>query len=153
MTRSMYSSALLVLIFAIVFPTDAAAHDAKHATESTMSNAIETQHVVVTPVFQHDIPNISGKTIRAVTVDYQPGGKSMPHRHGSAYIVAYVLSGAIRSQVDDAKIQVFKAGEHWIENPGAHHVVSENASATEPASLLAIFITNAGDERLVTFDQ
>lgn len=46
---------------------------------------------------------------------------------------------------------MFRAGESWTEPPGAYHPVSENASATEPASLLAIFVADTTDsERLVT---
>src|SRR5262245_21523061 len=53
-------------------------------------------------VFEHVIPNIDGKRMVAVVVTYPPGGKSMPHHHaGSAFIYAHVLSGAIRSRVDN----------------------------------------------------
>ena len=54
----------------------------------------------VKPVFQHAIPNIPGKKLVAVVVNYPPGGKSLPHHHAkSAFIYAYVLTGAIRSVV------------------------------------------------------
>ena len=75
------------------------------------------------------------------------------HRHaGSAFIYAYVLSGAIRSQVDDEPARVYRAGEAWFENPGAHHRVSANASNTEPARLLAVFIVDAADQQLMIPD-
>jgi quercetin dioxygenase-like cupin family protein len=107
----------------------------------------------VTPTFQHTIPNVPGKELVAVTVDYPPGGKSTSHRHASsAFIFAYVLEGEIRSQVDDQPVKVYKAGESWYENPGAHHKVSENASATRPAKLLAVFVVNPG-EALTTPDR
>jgi hypothetical protein len=32
--------------------------------------------------------------------------------------------------------RAYKAGESFVEPPGSEHLVSENASATEPASLL-----------------
>lgn len=108
----------------------------------------------ITPAFQYPIPNIPGKTVTALLVDYPPGAKTAPHRHGSAFVMAYVVSGAIRSQVDDGPVTVFHAGQSWSEQPHAHHRVSENASETEPAKLLAIFITSTkskGD--LVTFDK
>ncbi|SAL53803.1 cupin domain-containing protein [Caballeronia humi] len=107
----------------------------------------------ITPAFVEAMPNVPGKTMTALVVDYAPGGKSDPHRHGQAFVVAYVLSGAIRSQVNDGETRVFHAGEHWIEKPGAHHTVSENASDTEPAKLLAIFVADAKDKKLVTFDK
>jgi quercetin dioxygenase-like cupin family protein len=68
-------------------------------------------------------------------------------------VAAYVLSGAIRSQVDNGEVHVFHAGEHWTEKPGAHHTVSENASTTEPAKLLAIFVADNDDKQLVTYDK
>jgi quercetin dioxygenase-like cupin family protein len=86
-------------------------------------------------------------------VAYEPGGKAPAHHHPhSAFVTGYVLSGTIRSQVDDGETNVFHAGESWTENPGAHHTISENASATEPASLLAIFVVDTDDNKLVTFD-
>jgi quercetin dioxygenase-like cupin family protein len=115
--------------------------------------AQSTSGGTVTPAFREQIPNIPGKSIVAVVVNYAPGGKTPPHHHArSAFVTAYVVSGAIRSQVDDGKVQVFRAGESWHENPGAHHRVSENASATEPASLLAIFVVDSNDTELTTFD-
>ncbi len=111
-------------------------------------------HETVTPAFRHEIPNIPGKSLVSAVVSYAPGAKSVPHHHaGSAFIYAYVLSGAIRSQVDDGPVQVFHAGESWFEAPGAHHRVSENASDTEPAKLLAIFVVDTGDHVLTTPDK
>ena len=108
----------------------------------------------IAPAFQHAIPNIPGKSIIAVVVSYPPGVKTPPHRHaGSAFIVGYVLSGSIRSQVDDGEARVFHAGESFSEAPGAHHTMSENASATKPAKLLAIFVVDTDAKDLTTIDQ
>ena len=108
----------------------------------------------VTPAFREAIPNIPGKSLIAVVVNYPPGGKTPAHRHAkSAFITGYVLSGEIRSQVDDGPVQVFKAGESFTEKPGAHHRVSENASATEPAKLLAIFVVDSNEAELTTIDK
>ena len=68
-------------------------------------------------------------------------------------MTAYVLSGAIRSQVDGGEVRVFHAGESWSEKPGARHDISENASTTEPATLLAIFIVDSTDTELTTIDK
>jgi len=107
----------------------------------------------VTPVFQQAISNIPGKSFAANVVDYAPGGKSASHRHAaSAFIYAHVLSGAIRSQVDDGPARIYRAGEKWFEAPGSHHRVSENASATEPARLLAVFVVDEDDHPLTTPD-
>lgn len=105
----------------------------------------------VKPVFDHVIPNIPGKSLIALVVTYPPGGKSPSHLHaGSAFIYAHVLSGAIRSQVNDELAKVYRVGEGFYEVPGSHHKVSENASNSEPASLLAVFIVDSNDNPLTT---
>lgn len=110
-------------------------------------------HEPVTPAFSAPIPNVSGKSLVSAVVDYPPGAKSPPHRHAtSAFVYAFVVSGAIRSQVGDAPAQVYRAGESFSEPPGAHHAISENASDTEPARLLAVFVLDTGDHPLTTPD-
>jgi quercetin dioxygenase-like cupin family protein len=101
-------------------------------------------------VFSQKLPNVPGKTLTAVAVDYAPGGTSKPHHHAGV-VFAYVVSGEIRSQVDEGEARVYKAGESFFEGPGAHHVVSENASRSKPAKLLAVFVADDGAD-LTTFD-
>jgi quercetin dioxygenase-like cupin family protein len=108
----------------------------------------------VKPVFAHVIPNTQGKSMVAVVVTYPPGAKSPAHHHArSAFIYAYVLSGAIRSQVGDVPAKVYKVGEGFYEVPGSHHSISENASDKDPASLLAVFVVDSQDNPLTTPDQ
>ena len=103
--------------------------------------------------FNNPIPNIPGKSLLAVVVSYPPGAKNKAHHHApSAFITAYVLEGAVRSQVDDGPVKVYHAGESFTEKPGAHHRISENASATEPAKMLAIFVLDTGAAPLSTPD-
>jgi quercetin dioxygenase-like cupin family protein len=107
----------------------------------------------VKQTFLEKIPNIPGKSLRAFLVDYAPGGTSPSHTHDkSAFIFAYVLEGEIRSMVDDGPTKVFKAGETWFEVPGAHHRVSENASKTKPAKLLAVFVLDTDAKHPTTPD-
>jgi len=122
------------MAFAIAVPASA------HGTTET-----------VTPNFQHAIPNVPGKSLTAVIVDYPPGAASPVHRHaGSAFIYAYVVSGEVESQVDDAPKRVYRAGESFFEEPGAVHRISRNASKTKPAKLLAVFIADSNDQALTT---
>jgi len=110
------------------------------------------QNPVVHVVFDQST-NVPGKSLQAVTVSYPPGARSAAHHHAkSAFIMAYVISGAIRSQLEGEPARVYHAGETWSEGPGAHHTVSENASATEPAELLAVFLLDTGDAPLTTDD-
>jgi quercetin dioxygenase-like cupin family protein len=96
------------------------------------------------PVLAEHLPNVPGKTLTAIVVKYPPGGKSPAHHHAGS-VFAYVLTGHIRSQVSGAgPARVYGAGEVFFEPPGSQHLVSENASATEPASLLAVFVADDG---------
>jgi quercetin dioxygenase-like cupin family protein len=98
----------------------------------------------VRQVFSQVLPNVPGKALSAVVVSYAPGGKSAAHHHAGS-VFAYILSGAIRSQVStDGPAKVYKAGEFFFEPPGSSHLVSENVSQTEPASLIAIFVADEG---------
>ena len=107
----------------------------------------------VTVIFDHALPNVPGKSMKAVLVEYGPGASSRSHRHpASAFIYATVLEGAIRSQVNDGPEKVFRAGESWFEQPGDHHRVSANASDTEPARLLAVFVVDTAETKLVIED-
>ena len=107
----------------------------------------------VKPVFERALPNVPGKSLIALVVTYLPSGKSLPHWHArSAFIYAHVLTGAVRSRVGDEPAKVYHAGESFFEEPGAHHQTSENASDSEAASLLAVFIVDAGDKPLTVPD-
>jgi len=105
----------------------------------------------VTVVFQHELPNVPGKSVKGVLVEYGPGGFSVAHMHPkSAFIYATVIEGAIRSQVNDGPVTIYKAGQNWFEQPGDRHRVSANASETEPAKLLAVFVVDTNETELVT---
>jgi quercetin dioxygenase-like cupin family protein len=105
----------------------------------------------VTPHFEHAIPNVPGKSLVALVVDYAPGGASPAHAHPkSAFVFAYVLSGEIESQVNDGPKRVYRAGESFYETPGSRHPVSRNASASEPARLLAVFVVDSDEKNLTT---
>ena len=108
----------------------------------------------VTVVFDHALPNVPGKSMKGVLVEYPPGGSSPAHTHpNSAFIYATVLEGAIRSQVNDGPVTVYRAGENFSEMPGDHHAVSANASETEPAKLLAVFVVDTSETTLVFDDK
>ena len=98
------------------------------------------------------LPNVPGKTLTAAVVSYVPGGKSPSHRHAGS-VFAFVLSGQIRSENSvTGPARVYKAGESFFEPAGSEHLVSENASTTEPASLLAVFVADDG-AKLTTFSK
>jgi quercetin dioxygenase-like cupin family protein len=118
-------------------------------TDSTIAQEQRTEAVVKN--FQAAIPNIPGKSLIAVEVNYPAGAASPSHTHAkSAFIYAYVISGAIESKVNDGATHIFRAGESWSEPPGATHSISRNASKSEPAKLLAVFVLDTNDTPLTT---
>jgi quercetin dioxygenase-like cupin family protein len=105
----------------------------------------------VTLVYDQVLPNVPGKSIRGVLVEYAPGGFSPAHIHPkSAFIYATVLEGAIRSQVNDGPVKTYRVGESFSEFPGDRHDVSANASTTEAARLLAVFVVDTEETTLTT---
>ena len=106
----------------------------------------------VTPNFEQAIPNIPGKTLTALVVDYAPGAASVPHIHTkTGFVYAYVIEGEIESKVNDGEARLYRAGESWSEPPGATHAISRNVSKTKPARLLAVFVADTGDKELTRY--
>lgn len=128
---------------AAVNPFAAMTH--QHGTSVHMASAsgaaAERPGATVTPISCEKLAHVPGKTMTTVRVDYPPNGASPPHRHGGS-VFAYVLSGTVRSQITGEPLGTFKAGGTWFEPLGVTHLVSENASTTEPASILAVFVAD-----------
>jgi quercetin dioxygenase-like cupin family protein len=131
----------LLIVMAVYTASLLTAHAAETAAPSAK----------VTVVFDQALPNVPGKSMKGVLVEYGPGGSSPAHMHPrSAFIYATILEGAIRSQVNDEPAKVYHKGENFSEKPGDRHAVSANASTTEPAKLLAVFVLDTADKELVT---
>src|SRR2546427_10197178 len=63
---------------------------------SALADAPKSKNAKVTLVYQHELPNVPGKSMKGVLVEYGPGGYSPGHTHPkSAFIHATVLEGAI----------------------------------------------------------
>ena len=99
----------------------------------------------VREAFTQIVPQLAGDhlVISVVEVTYPPGGFSSPHSHPCPVLVC-VISGAIRSKVQGGQEKIYKAGEVFYEAPNGIHAVSSNASATEPAELIAVFVADEG---------
>jgi quercetin dioxygenase-like cupin family protein len=110
------------------------------------STTSEPPTEVFKPLLQQELPNVKGKSFTSATVSFPPGAKALPHRHGQAFVFAYVLQGSIRSEIEGQPTKTFRAGEYWVESPGAHHVRTENVSTTNPAKLLVSFVADTGAE-------
>jgi quercetin dioxygenase-like cupin family protein len=103
----------------------------------------------VEPIASYPLPNVPGKRVTIVRVFYGPGGFTRPHRHAGS-VTAYITKGEIRSQLGGGPVEVFKVGQSFFEPPGATHIISANASNTEPAELVAVFVADEGAQ-LTTF--
>jgi quercetin dioxygenase-like cupin family protein len=128
------------------------------ATYDAISNAIAPLCVSdatssaldkVEPIASYALPNVPGKRVTIVRVFYGPGGFTRPHKHAGS-VTAYITKGEIRSQLGGGPVEVFKVGQSFFEPPGATHMISANASNTEPAELVAVFVADEGAQ-LTTF--
>ncbi|WP_159834950.1 cupin domain-containing protein [Burkholderia sp. 8Y] len=110
---------------------------------SASAFAHDGESETVTPVMKQAVPEAAGKNVLLATVAYKPGQASEPHRHPGS-IFAYVLEGHVVSQLEGSAAKTYGPGESWYEPPGARHIVSKNASDTEPAKLLVFAIAGEG---------
>ena len=94
-------------------------------------------------IASHALLNVAGKRVTIVRVSYGPGGFTPAHRHAGS-VTAYITKGEIRSQLGGAPLETFGVGQSFFEPPGSTHVVSANASNTEPAELIAVFVADEG---------
>lgn len=142
----MFKTLICTAAIGLLLAGGASAHD-------MAKNDLAKNEAKVTVVFDHVLPNVKGKSMKGVLVEYGPGGSSAAHTHPkSAFIYATVLKGAIRSKVNDGPEKIYYAGDNFSEMPGDHHGVSANASDTEPASLLAVFVVDT-DQKVLTFPE
>ncbi|BBY18122.1 cupin domain-containing protein [Mycolicibacterium litorale] len=111
-------------------------------TDATSAPVGET----LTPLFSQALPNVPGKTFTSAVVTFPPAARAVPHRHGDAFVYAYVLEGAVSSQLEGTPAQVYHQGQSWSEPPGAHHVATENISRSDEAKLLVVFVATDGEQ-------
>jgi len=112
--------------YALLLIAGAAGLLAREAT--AQASTIDRAHVAL----PHD-------SVTIVEVTYGPGGSSKPHHHACP-VIAYVISGALRSKVGDGPDSTYTAGQTFYEPAGAEHRVSANASQTDPVTFLAFFV-------------
>ena len=98
----------------------------------------------VSILMKRPLAEVAGKEVTVLTVDYAPGGVSDAHVHPGS-VVAYVLEGAVVSQLEGEKTVTYTKGQSWYESPKTPHVVSKNASKTEPARLLVFLLSQEGE--------
>jgi quercetin dioxygenase-like cupin family protein len=129
-------------------PNDHVLHS---VSDQRQTPAASRPATIVRPVSCERLPNVPGKSITTVVVEFPPNAFSPRHRHPGS-VTAFVLKGKVRSQLDNGPAETFAVGQSWFEPPGTIHMFAENASATEPASLLATFVADDDCGPLTIFD-
>ncbi|WP_421916475.1 cupin domain-containing protein [Mesorhizobium sp.] len=112
-----------------------------HMATATGSGAEARPATTVKPLSCERLPNVPGKSVTTALVEFPPNAYTPRHRHPGS-VTAFVLKGTLRSQLEGGVVGTYAAGQTWFEPPGTVHLFAENASATEPAELLATFIAD-----------
>jgi quercetin dioxygenase-like cupin family protein len=113
----------------------AAAQDLQHPPSASADGMI----------FEQDLPNVTMDDwqVTVSEVDFPPGREGRVHHH-SGFVLAYVIEGAIVSKVSGQVEKTYHKGEMFFEPPGSTHEVSNNASQTASARLLAMIFAKKG---------
>ncbi|MGZ3288843.1 MAG: cupin domain-containing protein [Xanthobacteraceae bacterium] len=98
----------------------------------------------VTPLLKQLLADVPGREVMVITLDIPPGGGSAPHRHPGHHVFGYVLEGSYKLKLDQGDEKILTKGQTFYEAPGQLHAVSANASATEPAKVLAVIVAESG---------
>lgn len=100
---------------------------------------VASTDTIITALMEEPLANRAAAVAGLLTVEYVPGAGTPPHSHPADTFV-YVLEGAIEMQVASGELKVLKQGETFYERPTDKHVVSRNASKTERAKFLVMFV-------------
>jgi quercetin dioxygenase-like cupin family protein len=112
------------------------------------TGTVMAQEAKVTSLMSKDLTEIPGRELLMITVEYAPGGSDPVHRH-NAHAFVYVLEGSIVMQVQGGQEVTLTPGQTFYEGPNDVHIVSRNASSTQPAKFLVIFVKDKGAPVLV----
>ena len=129
MSRSSVTTVASVLLLALT--TNASADEDK--ASRTVVQDLRTAVIAEYP----------GHELNMITVEYPPGGGSKPHRH-NAYVLVFVLEGALEMKLRGTQLVTVRAGESFVEHPEDVHEISRNASQTERAKFLVVALKPTG---------
>ena len=108
-----------------------------------IAGTLMAQEAKVTELFSKDLADFPGKEGLMITVEYPPGTVDPIHRH-NAHGFIYVLEGSIVMQVRGGKEVTLTPGQTFYEGPNDVHVVGRNASQTQPAKFVVVFLKDKG---------
>lgn len=113
-------------------------------TALIMGQAPALAEDAVSVLMKQPLADMAGKVATVLTVDYAPGAASGPHVHPGS-VFAYVLEGTVVTQLEGEQPMTYTKGQSWYESPKKPHMVSKNASVTEPAKLLVVLLSQEGE--------
>jgi len=108
-----------------------------------MTSAAVAQDAKAVTLMKKDLPEAPGKEMEMITVEYPPGAVDPVHRH-NAHAFLYVLEGTVVMQVKGGKEVTLRPGQTFYEGPQDVHVVGRNASTTQPAKFVVVFVKDKG---------
>ncbi|KAJ5845963.1 hypothetical protein N7534_009632 [Penicillium rubens] len=79
-----------------------------------------------------DIPN---KTMVSLRIEFPPNGSTPPPS-------AWGRKRTVLNKMNEEPMKTIQEGGSWFEAPGCHHRISDNASKTEAATLIATMVTD-----------
>ena len=120
-------------------------------TQLTQLAHAEPPQPVVVPILQKDLPDLPGREMLMIAVEYPPGTVEHIHRH-DAYAFLYVLEGTIVEQVRGGKQVTLTRGQTFYEGPRDVHTVGRNASAAKPAKFVVVLVKKKGAEAVLPAD-
>lgn len=135
------------LYIARVDPRPATMHMAEGSKPAAASGRPVTE---IKPISCTPLPDIPGKAVTTAIVNFPPDAYTRRHRHPGD-VTAFVLKGTLKSQLAGEPPMTYTEGQSWFEPTGAIHLFAENASKTEPASLLAMFVADENCGPLTIF--
>ncbi|MGH8150174.1 MAG: cupin domain-containing protein [Steroidobacteraceae bacterium] len=107
---------------------------------AALASAAPPPHAGIHVLLTKNLPDIPGKQVLMLTLEYPPGRMpSPPHRH-DADVFVYVLEGTFVTQVRGKKVETLHKGQWFYEGPHDIHEVSANGSATKPLKLLIFMV-------------
>lgn len=113
------------------------------AAQPAAHTVAQPPQAIVKKLMTKGLPDIPGKEVLMITVDYPPGAVDPVHRH-DAHSYVYVLEGSIVMQVQGGQEVTLTPGQTFYEGPDDLHTVGRNASQTQPAKFLVVLVKDKG---------
>jgi quercetin dioxygenase-like cupin family protein len=102
------------------------------------------------PVLEEAIPpaNPAIKLVRGARIKFVPRQTTGLHRHPIS-VAGVVTAGSFIFKREGEPEKIIKAGDPFFEPAGVTTEKFDNASSTEPAEIVAFFLTDAKDRPLI----